>query len=96
MARSEIEGRVRASSQPICVPSALHAPGEKSAKSGSESSKLVGEEYYEGKSWVMYESMKEKGMNPESTQSSEVEEDRISEEDKIVELSDDTLLFDME
>ena len=96
MTRSEIEGRVRASSQPICVPSALHATGEKFAKSGSGGSKLVGEEYYEGKSWVMYASMKEKGMNPESPQSSEVEEDQISEEDKIVELSDYTLFFDME
>jgi|MDSY01.2.fsa_nt_gb hypothetical protein len=87
------EGRARASSQPICVPSALQAPTDKYAGSGSGSPAFV-EEYYESKSWLMYTSMKEKGMNPESPLESS---DERTEEEGVLDMSaDDNLLFDME
>ena len=92
------EGRIRASSQPICVPSALQAPStDKYAGSSSRSPKAVEEkyfEYYESKSWLMYTSMKEKGMNPDSPL--EGDDERGFQDDAADASLDENLLFEME
>ena len=92
------EGRIRASSQPICVPSALQAPStDKYAGSSSRSPKAVEEkyfEYYESKSWLMYTSMKEKGMNPDSPL--EGDDERGCQDDAADASLDENLLFEME
>ena len=92
------EGRIRASSQPICVPSALQAPStDKYAGSSSGSPKAVEEkyfEYYESKSWLMYTSMKEKGMNPDSPL--EGDDERGCQDDAADASLDENLLFEME
>lgn len=92
------EGRIRASSQPICVPSALQASTtDKYAGSSSGSPKVVDEkyfEYYESKSWLMYTSMKEKGMNPESPLDGD--DERGFQDDVADAGLDENLLFEME